>query len=186
MKNKNWFGLGQLLKYVISLTVSCLISVQVMAASPLAHDAEYYVLQKQNGERWAVDDKDLDARLAEFRKKNGGKSPNIFYILIDDIGFGDLGSETLNAIRGYKTPNINEFAREGMLLARMYTEPSCTPTRVAFMTGRHPVRNGMGNTAVDISGFGLAEEEVSVAEILSAKGYNTAHSQSPAWWARLP
>ena len=120
-------------------------------------------------------DKDLDKRLAEFRKKNGGKSPNIFYILVDDIGFGDLGDKTLNAIRGYKTPNINQFARDGMRLARMYTEPSCTPTRVAFTTGRHPFRNGMGNTAVDISGFGLAEEEVTVAEILTKSGYNTVH-----------
>ena len=154
---------------------ACLFSMQVMAAKQIAHDAEYYVLEKQNGENWVLEDKDLDTRLAEFRKKNGGKSPNIFYILIDDIGFGDLGSETLNAIRGYKTPNINEFAREGMRLARMYTEPSCTPTRVAFMTGRHPVRNGMGNTAVDISGFGLAAEEVTIAEVLSDSGYNTVH-----------
>ena len=164
-----------LLKYATSLAASCLISVPVVAATPLVHDAEYYILEKQNGERWSVEDKDLDERLAEFRKKNGGKSPNIFYILIDDIGFGDLGNATLNSIRGYKTPSINEFAREGMRLSRMYTEPSCTPTRVAFMTGRHPFRNGMGNTAVDISGFGLAEEEVTVAEILSAKGYNTVH-----------
>ena len=62
-----------------------------------------------------------------------------------------------------------------MRLARMYTEPSCTPTRVAFMTGRHPFRNGMGNTAVDISGFGLADEEVTLAEALSNNGYNTVH-----------
>ena len=108
------------------------------SASGIVHDAEYYVLEKQNGERWTVEDEDLDERLAEFRKKNGGKSPNIFYILIDDIGFGDLGNEALNSIRGYKTPSINKFAREGMRLSRMYTEPSCTPTRVAFMTGRHP------------------------------------------------
>ena len=101
-----------------ALTVSILCS-PAMAAKPLVHDAEYYVLEKQNAERWIVEDKDLDKRLAEFREKNGGKSPNIFYILIDDIGFGDLGDETLNSIRGYKTPNINEFAREGMRLARM-------------------------------------------------------------------
>jgi len=145
-------------------------------AKDIVHDAEYYILEKQNGERWSAEDTDLDKRLAEFRKNNGGKSPNIFYILIDDIGFGDLGSATLNSIRGYKTPNINEFAREGMRLARMYTEPSsCTPTRVAFMTGRHPVRNGMGNTAVDISGFGLADEEVTLAEVLSDNGYTTVH-----------
>ena len=143
--------------------------------SEIAHDAEYSVLEKRNGERWSVENKDLDERLAEFRKNNGGKSPNIFYILIDDIGFGDLGNAALNSIHGYKTPSINEFAREGMRLSRMYTEPSCTPTRVAFMTGRHPFRNGMGKTAVDISGFGLAGGEVTVAEIHSTKGYNTVH-----------
>jgi len=144
-------------------------------AADIVHDAEYYILEAQNGEKWAAEDKLIDQELAAFREKNGGKPPNIFYILIDDIGFGDLGSETLNALRGYKTPAINEFAREGMRLARMYTEPSCTPTRVAFMTGRHPFRNGMGNTAVDISGFGLAAKEVTLAEVLSEVGYNTVH-----------
>jgi arylsulfatase len=144
-------------------------------ASDIVHDAEYYILEAQNGERWEQQDVALDRKLAEFREKNGGKPPNIFYILIDDIGFGDLGSETLNSIRGYKTPAINELAREGMRLARMYTEPSCTPTRVAFMTGRQPYRNGMGNTSVDISGFGLAGKEVTLAEILSEVGYNTVH-----------
>lgn len=49
--------------------------------------------------------------------------------MIDDMGFGDMGLLELNAIRGYSTPAINEFADEGMRLARMYTEPSCTPTR---------------------------------------------------------
>jgi arylsulfatase len=144
-------------------------------AGDIVHDAEYYVLEAQNGERWAAEDKELDAKLAAFRAKNGGRPPNIFYILIDDIGFGDLGSETLNSIRGYKTPSINRIAQEGMRLSRMYTEPSCTPTRVAFMTGRQPYRNGMGNTAVDISGFGLADKEVTLAEVLSEAGYNTVH-----------
>ena len=141
----------------------------------IAHDAEYYILKEQNGERWQTEDAAIDAQLAEFREKNGGKPPNIFYILIDDIGFGDLGSKTLNSIRGYETPSINKVAREGMRLSRMYTEPSCTPTRVAFMTGRQPHRNGMGNTAVDISGFGLAAKEVTLAEVLSESGYNTSH-----------
>lgn len=160
---------------------SLILSTAMLAASvsataeELAHDAEYYVLAAQNGERWATEDESLDERLAEFREKNEGKPPNILYILIDDIGFGDLGSETLNSIRGYETPSINKIAREGMRMSRMYTEPSCTPTRVAFMTGRQPYRNGMGNTAVDISGFGLAGKEVTLAEVLSESGYNTIH-----------
>jgi arylsulfatase len=146
-----------------------------IAAAELVHDSEYYVLEAQNGEKWAADDKLVDAKLATFRASNGGKPPNIFYILIDDIGFGDLGIPELNAIRGYKTPAINQFADEGMRIARMYTEPSCTPTRVAFMTGRQPFRNGMGDTTVDIAGFGLAAKEVTLAEVLSDVGYNTVH-----------
>jgi arylsulfatase len=144
-------------------------------AKDIVHDAEYYILEAQNSEKWSKENQKIDQMLADFQKKNNGKPPNIFYILIDDVGFGDVGSETLNTIRGYKTPAINGIAREGMRMARMYTEPSCTPTRVAFMTGRQPFRNGMGNTSVDISGFGLAESEVTLAEILSKAGYNTVH-----------
>jgi len=145
------------------------------SSSDIIHDADYYVLEAQHGKQWAEDDKTVDQKLAEFREKNGGKSPNILYILIDDIGFGDLGIPELNAIRGYKTPHINKLADQSMRFARMYTEPSCTPTRVAFMTGRQPYRNGMGETAVDIAGFGLADKEVTLAEVLSESGYNTVH-----------
>jgi arylsulfatase len=150
-------------------------SHSVAASGEIVHDAEYYILEAQNGQKWAADDKIIDEKLAEFKKKNGGKPPNILYILIDDIGFGDLGSSVLNALRGYETPNINKIADEGMRFARMYTEPSCTPTRTAFMTGRQPYRYGMGDTAVDISGFGLAGKEVTLAEMLSESGYNTVH-----------
>lgn len=96
-------------------------------AQSIPHDAEYYILEVQNREKWAADDKVIDAKLAEFRKKNGGQPPNIVYILIDDIGFGDLGIPELNAICGYETPSINKLADQSMRLARMYTEPSCTP-----------------------------------------------------------
>ena len=169
-------------KRMLYLTIGMAAMLLVTTASALAakggkivHDAEYYILEAQNKEKWTAEDNDLEKRLAEFRDKNGGKPPNIFYILIDDIGFGDLGIPELNSVRGYKTPSINKIADEGMRFTRMYTEPSCTPTRVAFMTGRQPYRNGMGNTAVDISGFGLAGKEVTLAEILSESGYNTAH-----------
>lgn len=166
------FSLATLLKGV---SAAALLWSGTTANGEIVRDAEYYILEEQNRDRWAAEDEALDNALADFRDSNNGKPPNIFYILIDDIGFGDLGNPTLNAVRGYETPAINEFAREGMRLARMYTEPSCTPTRVAFMTGRQPHRNGMGNTAVDISGFGLADKEVTLAEVLSDVGYNTSH-----------
>ena len=161
--------------FISSLFLVAVFCSSLSFAKEIIHDAEYYISKIQNDENWAADNKLVDKKLAEFRKKNDGKPPNILYILIDDIGFGDLGSSVLNSIRGYKTPRINELARKGMRLSRMYTEPSCTPTRVAFMTGRQPYRNGMGDTAVDISGFGLAGKEITIAEILSEAGYNTVH-----------
>ena len=149
--------------------------VTYSAESELIHDADYYILKAQHGEQWAADNKAVDAKLEAFMKTNNGKPPNILYVLVDDMGFGDMGIPELNAIRGYETPNINDFADQGMRFARMYTEPSCTPTRVAFMTGRQPHRNGMGDTAVDIAGFGLAGKEITLAEVLSEAGYNTVH-----------
>jgi arylsulfatase A-like enzyme len=147
-----------------------------MADEPaIAHDAEYYILEAQHAEQWAQDNAAVDAQLAEFRESNGGKPPNILYILVDDIGFGDMGIPELNAVRGISTPNINQLSDEGLRMARMYTEPSCTPTRVAFSTGRLPVRMSMGDTTVDISGFGLPAAEVTLAELLKEAGYNTSH-----------
>ena len=159
----------------LSLMMFASICTASESSGSIVHDADYYILKAQHGENWAADDAVVDAKLEAFKAKNGGKPPNILYILIDDIGFGDLGIPELNAIRGYKTPSINKLAQESMRFARMYTEPSCTPTRVAFMTGRQPHRNGMGDTAVDIAGFGLAEKEVTLAEVLSDVGYNTVH-----------
>jgi arylsulfatase len=144
-------------------------------AGEIVHDAEYYISEAQNKEKWAADDREVDRKLAEFMKKNEGKPPNLLYILVDDLGFGDMGIPELNAIRGYKTPCINKLADEGMRFARMYTEPSCTPTRAAFMTGRLAMRVGMADTKVDIDGSGLAGKEVTLAEMLSDSGYNTVH-----------
>jgi arylsulfatase len=173
MKSNRFYAL--ILIYALPVFLLGAGMVAAKESGKIVHDAEYYILEAQNGEKWAADDKEVDRKLAEFREKNSDKPPNILYILIDDIGFGDLGIPELNAIRGYKTPSMNKFADEGMRFARMYTEPSCTPTRVAFMTGRQPFRNGMGDTAVDISGFGLADKEVTLAEVLSESGYNTIH-----------
>ncbi|SDK85247.1 sulfatase-like hydrolase/transferase [Aliiruegeria lutimaris] len=143
--------------------------------APIIQDAEFYILMAQHAAQWAEDDAAVDAKLSEFQDANAGKPPNIINILIDDMGYGDMGIPELNAVRGYSTPNINAFSDEAMRMARMYTEPSCTPTRVAMMTGRLPVRMGMGDTAVDIAGFGLPAGEVTLPEVLSEAGYATIH-----------
>lgn len=143
--------------------------------NPIVRDAEYRILERQHGDRWTAEDKVIDAKLAEFRETNGGKPPNILYILLDDIGFGEFGMPDLDVIRGYSTPHISDFAEEGMSMMRMYSEPSCTPTRVAMITGRHPVRTGFDEAKAVPEGEGLAAGEVTIAEILSEAGYATAH-----------
>lgn len=69
---------------------------------------------------------------------------------------------------------MNKMAMEGINFTRMYTEPSCTPTRAAFLTGRLPVRHGMGVVGMPHEFSGLRAEEVTIAEVLSEAGYATA------------
>lgn len=141
---------------------------------PIVHDAEYYILAAQNGERWAAEDREVNARLAELRKKHG-TPPNIVYILWDDMTFGAVGFPVLQKNFGFTTPKLNQLAADGISFTRMYTEPSCTPTRAAFLTGRHPVRHGMGEVGMPHEMAGLRGDEVTIAEVLSAAGYATAH-----------
>ena len=124
----------------ILFTIAAIIFSGIMQAKEIVRDGEYYMLEAQHGKKWAQEDKEIDKKLAEIREKNGGKRPNILYILIDDISFGQMGNRTMNYVMGIRTPRINKFAEEGLSFMRMYTEPSCTPTRAAFLTGRHPVR----------------------------------------------
>ena len=157
----------------LSLTFLILCIFSMFGRAQVVHDAEYYVIEAQNGESWAAEDKDLDKRLADLKKKYK-KSPNIVYILWDDMAFGDAGIPAINKIRGFDTPGTNRMGEEGILFTRMYAEPSCTPTRAAFMTGRQPYRNGMFIPGFPVENGGLAAEEVTIAEVLSQAGYATA------------
>ncbi|MFT5730002.1 MAG: arylsulfatase A-like enzyme [Desulforhopalus sp.] len=161
-----------------SVTLPVLVSAFVGSAfaakvTGIVHDAEYYVLEAQHGEKWAAEDKVLQEKLAELKAKHG-TSPNIIHIMWDDTPVGEVGIPQIQKMRGWETPNINQLAAEGIFLTRMYTEPSCTPSRAAVLTGRHAVRNGMYNVGFPYEYGGLAEEEVTTAEVLSQAGYATA------------
>jgi len=165
-----------MLKTVFSaLTVGLFLTVPSVYSQDIIHDAEYAIIKAQNGEQWAKDDQSIGSMLAEIREKNSGKPPNIVYILLDDVGFGEIGMDNLSVIRGYKTPHMNSLAEEGLSLNRMYTEPSCTPTRVAMMTGRYPTRTGLTEAKATLAGDGLAAEEITLAEVLRDAGYYTSH-----------
>ncbi len=162
---------------VIAIVTLSIMPLSTTAwAQAIQHDAEHYVLLHQYAEQWAAEDKEIDQRLAEIRERNGGKRPNIVYILIDDMGFGEFGMPELNRIRGGRTPSLDELAKEGMTFTRVYAENICTSTRVAFMTGRYAVRTGMQLTKVTPpEGVGINDKEVTIAELLSDAGYATHH-----------
>jgi len=80
----------------------------------------------------------------------------------------------LQQVRGLSTPNLNQLAEEGILFTRMYTEVGCTPSRAAAVTGRLAVRVGMYNIGMLLEMHGMGEKEVTLAEVLSEKGYATA------------
>ena len=141
--------------------------------SPVMHDAEHYILEVQHRERWDAEDKDIDARLEALRKEHG-RAPNIIHIMWDDTAFGDIGIPALAAIRGFETPNLDRIRDEGIMFTRLYSENACTPSRAAVITGRHPVRTGMGVVDWPLGFGGLRGDEVTTAEVLSEEGYATA------------
>src|SRR3954454_2122124 len=100
--------------------------------------------------------------------------PNILFILADNIGYGDIGAYGGGELRGAPTPRIDHFAAEGLRLTQFLVEPSCTPSRAAFMTGRYSIRSGLSLVAVEGTDISLPAREVTMAEMLRHAGYSTA------------
>ncbi|CAN0379579.1 unnamed protein product, partial [Pylaiella littoralis] len=67
--------------------------------------------------------------------------PNVFFFLIDDMGYGDIGYQSTDL--SDLTPNMDALAAGGIKLSNYYSQPICTPGRGSLMTGRYPVRLGM-------------------------------------------
>ena len=143
------------------------------ANASIIHDAEHYILEAQHGEKWASEDRDVDRILVELQKRFGGP-PNIIHIMWDDTPVGEIGIPALQKVRGWETPNLNRLAAEGINFMRMYTEPSCTPSRAAAMTGRHAVRNGMHSVGFPYEYGGLPASEATMGEVLSQADHATA------------
>lgn len=95
--------------------------------------------------------------------------PNIILILTDDQGYGDVGFHGNEVIQ---TPNLDQFAKEGVDFSRFYVAPVCSPTRAGIMTGRYHYRTGVTN--VGSCGDRIKAEELTIAEILRRSGYATA------------
>jgi len=136
-------------------------------------DAHYYNNANKNRDKWAAEDREINEKLAALEKRFG-KKPNIIYILADDVGWGELGWQGGGKHRGTPTPTLDTMAKEGMAFWSAYAEPSCTPSRIAINTGRHPVRTGLNGILLPGQIDGLSPKEETVAEVLSRSGYHTA------------
>ncbi|MCZ6829779.1 MAG: arylsulfatase [Gammaproteobacteria bacterium] len=103
------------------------------------------------------------------------RKPNIVFILVDNLGYGDIGAYGGGELRGAPTPNIDQLAAEGLRLTNFNVEPECIPSRSALMTGRMPIRSGLdGPVAKPGNGTGLSPWEVTLPELLKLAGYRTA------------
>jgi arylsulfatase A-like enzyme len=114
------------------------------------------------------------ARTATAQAQMPALKPNILFILVDNLGYGELGVYGGGATRGAPTPRIDRLASEGLRLTNMNMEAQCTPSRSAILTGRYAIRSG--NHSVPFGGVadGLTQWEITMAESLSAAGYRTA------------
>jgi arylsulfatase A-like enzyme len=102
------------------------------------------------------------------------QKPNILFMLVDNLGYGELGVYGGGATRGAPTPRIDKLAGEGLRLTNMNMEAQCTPSRSAILTGRYAIRSGTHSVPFGGVADGLTQWEVTLAESLSAAGYATA------------
>jgi len=107
----------------------------------------------------------------EAQQAAAGK-PNIVIIWGDDVGQSNISAYS-HGVMGYKTPNIDRVAREGMMFTDYYAEQSCTAGRASFITGQSGLRTGMTKVGLPGATLGLQKEDPTIAEMLKPLGYAT-------------
>jgi arylsulfatase A-like enzyme len=98
--------------------------------------------------------------------------PNILVIWGDDVGQSNISAYTMGLV-GYRTPNIDRIADEGMIFTDYYGEQSCTAGRSSFITGQSVFRTGLSKVGLPGADLGLREEDPTIAALLKAEGYAT-------------
>jgi arylsulfatase A-like enzyme len=101
-----------------------------------------------------------------------GKKPNIVVIFGDDIGQTNISAYSFG-LMGYRTPNIDRIAKEGMMFTDYYAEQSCTAGRSTFITGQCTLRTGLSKVGMPGATVGLQSRDVTLAQLLKPLGYAT-------------
>jgi arylsulfatase A-like enzyme len=99
--------------------------------------------------------------------------PNILILWGDDIGIWNI-SHFSRGMMGYRTPNIDRVAAEGVTFTDYYAQQSCTAGRACFITGQNPIRTGLTKVGMPGATVGLQKEDPTIAELLKPLGYATA------------
>lgn len=100
------------------------------------------------------------------------EKPNVVVMMVDNLGWGEIGCYGGGILRGAKTPQLDKLAEDGMMLLNYNVEPQCVPSRSAFMTGRHPIRSGTTKVVWGML-YGMTQWEKTMAELFSDAGYAT-------------
>lgn len=100
------------------------------------------------------------------------EKPNVVLMVMDNLGWGEVGAYGGGILRGAETPRIDALADEGMKLLNFNVEPQCTPSRSALMSGRHPIRSGTTKVVWGLP-YGLVGWEKTMAELFKEAGYET-------------
>jgi arylsulfatase A-like enzyme len=102
-----------------------------------------------------------------------GAKPNILVLWGDDIGQSNISAYTMGLV-GYRTPNIDRIAREGMIFTDYYAEQSCTAGRASFVMGQSVFRTGLSKVGLPGAEIGMRPEDPTIAAMLKTQGYATA------------
>jgi arylsulfatase len=100
------------------------------------------------------------------------KKPNILILWGDDVGWWNISYNSRGQM-GYRTPNIDRVANEGVAFTDYYAQQSCTAGRAAFITGQNPIRTGLTKVGMPGAAIGMPAEDPTIAELLKPHGYIT-------------
>jgi arylsulfatase len=103
---------------------------------------------------------------------NAQQKPNILVIWGDDIGQSNISAYTFGLV-GYRTPNIDRIAKEGIMFTDYYGEQSCTAGRSSFIMGQSVFRTGLSKVGLPGADQGMNEADPTIAGLLKAQGYAT-------------
>jgi len=114
----------------------------------------------------------VNATIPHYVNAQTAKKPNILVIFGDDIGQSNISAYTLG-VMGYKTPNIDKLAKQGILFTDYYAENSCTAGRATFITGQSCYRTGLSKVGMPGAPVGLQARDITIAQALKPLGYAT-------------